>query len=78
MPLQPAGEIEFQKDHEHLRRMEPGMPDQFVDADGRRAERLDDTPRSSSPGGGVGGKIRRLLERPAAGSRPPDSGASAR
>ena len=43
MPLQAAGQVEFQQDHEDLRRMQAGMADDLVHGDRCRAERLDDT-----------------------------------
>ena len=63
MALQPSGEIEFEQDHEDLRRVQPGVADDLVDADRRRAERFDDALRGRCRrGGGVGRKVRRLLE----------------
>jgi hypothetical protein len=70
MPLQASGEIEFQKDHEHLRRMQLGMPDQFIDAGGRRAERLDHAGAVVVAGRGRGRKIWRLLKLNSRRNRP--------
>ena len=62
MPFEPAGEVELEQDHEDLRRMQPRVADDLVDADRGRAERLDDAVALVVAGRRRRRKVRRFLE----------------
>ncbi len=42
MPVKPSGKIQFEQHEIDGRRRKPGMPDDVVDLDRRRPERIDD------------------------------------
>ena len=78
MAFEPAGEVEFQQDHEDLRRMKPGVADEFVDADRRRPQRLDHALAVvESPAGGVAEKSGGSSKVTGSGIGRPESGAMA-
>ena len=49
MALEPAREVEFEQDHEDLGWMQLGVTDQFIDADRRWTQRLDNDVRDRNP-----------------------------